>query len=85
MLKRWCSIMDFLGCSTSVKYPLWLRRTYILTWPIAAPIRIVLFMLFMLVFFIVFAVLGCFFWLAEKIIDFCDYILDQWNEKDTYK
>jgi hypothetical protein len=71
--------MDFLGGAPYVKYPRWVRRAYILTFPFAAPARVLLLLLGILSFFAAVAVLMVPALLCEKFSDLWDDLRVQWN------
>lgn len=79
----WCRIVGFLGGDLSVRYPLWLRRLYILTWPVAVIVRGVLFGIFFFGgFFLIFTIGGA----CEAVMrlrDFFDYLRQQWHYQET--
>lgn len=78
-IERWCWTLDFLGGSPSVTYPLWLRRFYIVTWPVAAPIRFVLFFVDIVLFLGMLAIVGGTLAVVHWIADCIDYLSHQWR------
>lgn len=79
--KGWCHSVDFLG--GGVCYPRWLRRLYILLWPVAAPIRGVLFGFDfiggLILLFIIAAIAECVVALRDSVGNLFHYLNEQWN------
>lgn len=83
VFEAWGYALDFLWGADRIAYPRWLRRAYILTWPIAAPLRWLLGFLWLVVGLAIFltavaAMAGCVL-LVESTRDFADHIQKQWQ------
>ena len=71
--------MDWLGGAPCIHYPRWVRRAYIIAWPIAFPVRMALFMIGATVFIIGIVILWPIAWAHEKIADGLWELSRQWD------
>jgi hypothetical protein len=77
----WCNAIDFFGGSLEweAKYPVWLRRLYIVTWPVAVAVRMTAFLILVFALAVMFALAAAVLWPADKIADLCAYLHEQWH------